>query len=165
MIPAAYFFVDEKSDRYEKYASSKSKYFTIDEVFALDHKNNRALSNATNLMCHFIDFTYVFVIYKPDKDKMFLAKIGESNITKILIDTQEKVEKITSYYHILCGMYDFYVDCKSLAHFDLNLLFKHEKEGYEEDINLCNSSISKCLPNVEKLYNLCFKNFNKEFLL
>ena len=96
---------------------------------------------------------------------MFLAQIGESNITKILIDTQEKVEKLGKYYVILCSMNDFYEDCQRLSHFDLNLLFKDEKKDYEKEINLCNSSMSESFSNVAKLTELCFKNFKKEFLL
>jgi len=162
MIPAAYYFVDEKLERYENYSSTLSEYFTLDEIHKLDEDNHKMIKNAACIINLFFEFTYVFVIYNPNKSKMDLSQYGDFNTPKMLVDTQNKATELERYFYLFEELLSISSLATDVSEFDINNAINNN--NHNDAIDTCNNSIIEYLNCMDKLIELCFSDFKKEFM-
>ena len=164
MIPVAYFFVDEKLARYENYSSTSSEYFTHEEVFSFEDENHKTLQTAAVVVDHFSEFKYVFAIYNPNEKQMFLAKLGDTDTIKMIVDTQEKTDKVAYYCFTLIDLGMLFEKADDLYSFDFDFLIKHNKTEYKESAEICDEAMNAYMDNITNMMDLCIADFRKEFL-
>ena len=164
MIPCAYFFVDEKLDRYENYSSTLSEYFTREEIFELNYEQHEMLVTSTVVVDHFVEFRYVFVIYNPDEKKMFLAKLGDPDTIKMIVDTKEKANKVSNYCHSLINLDKLLEKAKYISNYDYEFITKENAEDYIECVRNCNEAIGEYMGNITNIRDYCIDDFRAEFL-
>lgn len=166
MIPRAYFFVDEKLDRYENYSSTLCEYFSRAEIVELDeevHKTTRAADYIAE--CHFdCEFEYIFVVYNPNKSKMDLSKYGESNNLKMLVDTKDKEIEFERYCETLQDLSALVVQSSEISELDIKSLFLNKSYNYDNAVEKCNTAIQEHIDSLIELIGLCVADFRKEFV-
>lgn len=168
MIPCAYFFVEEKLERYKNYSTTSSKYFTHEEVREMEENEKIKIEDKKNIINLFwivrrhINFKYIFVIYNPDLKKLFMSKIGESSTLKVLIDTSEKENKLFNFYAMSQELYELASTAYVMSHSNLGSVVNNNNFNYDNEVKACDISLKKYQKDLKSLVDLCWLDFKNE---